>query len=153
MVRLVCVMFTRVILLLVVDTSAREKVALLIGNQRYEATELDDLRSPEGDIRDLCQDLEKLDFKIISLVNLRHSEMMKALEVFYKMLAVPGIYALFYFSGHGFRTPEGRNYLVPVDATVPLTLEYNIHVDGIIRQMQQRHSRAFVILDCCRSVV
>ena len=128
-------------------------MALLIGNQRYVAKELDDLKSPEGDIRELSQELEKLDFKVISLVNLRHAEIPKALEMFYEMLAVPGIYALFYYSGHGFQTPEGRNYLVPVDATVPLRLEYNIHVDGIIRQMQQRLSRAFVILDCCRSVV
>ena len=133
--------------------SAREKVALLIGNQRYEAKELDDLKSPEGDIRELSRELEKLNFKVISLVNLRHSEIMRALEVFYKMLAVPGIYALFYYSGHGFRTPEGRNYLVPVDAEMPLRLCLNIHVDGIIRQMQQKLSRAIVILDCCRTVV
>ena len=132
---------------------AREKVALLIGNQHYEAKELNDLTSPEGDIKELRRELESLDFKVISLVNLRHSEIMKALEEFYKMLAVPGIYALFYYSGHGFQTPEKRSYLVPVDATIPLHLEYNIYVDGIIRQMQQRLSRAFVILDCCRSVV
>ena len=133
--------------------SARGKVALLIGNQRYDAEQLNDLNSPEGDIRELAQELEKLDFKVISLVNLRHSEIMRALEVFYGMLAVSCIYALFYYSGHGFQTPEGKNYLVPVDATVPLHLEYNIHVDGIIRQMQQKLSRAFVILDCCKSVV
>ena len=117
------------------------------------AKELDDLKSPECNIRDLSQELEKLDFKVISLVNLRHSEIMRALEVFYRTLAIPGIYALFYYSGHGFQTPEGRNYLVPVDATIPLRLEYNIHVDGIIRQMQQKLSRAFVILDSSRSVV
>ena len=128
-------------------------MALLIGNQRYDAEQLNDLKSPEGDIRELAQELEKLDFKVISLMNLQFSEIMKALEIFYKMLAVPGIYALFYYSGHGFKTGGGRNYLVPVDATVPLHLEYNIHVDGIIRQMQQRLSRAFVILDCCRFVV
>lgn len=132
---------------------AREKVALLIGNQRYDAKELNDLKSPEGDIKELCRELENLDFKVISLVNLRHSEIMNALEEFYKMLAVPGIYALFYYSGHGFRVQEGRNYIVPVDATKPLQLDHNIYVDGIIKQMQEKYSRAFVILDCCRSVV
>ena len=78
---------------------------------------------------------------------------MNALEVFYQMLAVPGIYALFYYSGHGFKTPWGRNYIVPVDATLPLDLEHNIRVDGIIRNMQQKFSRAVVILDSCRTVV
>ena len=114
---------------------------------------MNNLESPEGDIEKLHRDLEGLDFKVISLVNLRHSEIMKALEEFYKMLAVPGIYAFFYYSGHGFQTPEKRSYLIPVDAELPLHLEYNIYVDGIIRQMQQKLSRAFVVLDCCRSVV
>ena len=127
------------------------KVALLIGNQRYKAEDLNDLKSPEGDIKALTHDLECLDFKVISLVNLSHEETMKALEVFYQMLAVPGIYALFYYSGHGFSTQEGRNYIIPVDATLPLHLDLNIHVDGIIRNMQEKFSRAFVILDCCRS--
>ena len=128
-------------------------MALLIGNQCYDAEELNNLESPEGDIEKLHRDLEELNFKVISLVNLRHYEIMKALEEFYKMLAVPGIYALFYYSGYGFQTPEKTSYLIPVDATLPLHLEYNIYVDGIIRQMQQKLSRAFVILDCCRSVV
>ena len=116
----------------------------MIGNQRYEVAELDDLKSPENDVRELSRELDKLNFKVISLVNLRHSEIMRALEVFYEMLAVPGIYALFYYSGRGFQTPEGRNYLVPVDAKQPLHLCHTINVDGIIGQMQQKLSRVIV---------
>ena len=124
---------------------------MLIGNQRYE--HLTSLESPEGDIKELSRVLEKLHFKVISLVNLRYDEIMKALGVFYQMLAVPGMYALFYYSGHGFRTPAGRNYLVPVDATKPLLLKHNIYVEDIIGKMQQKLSRAFIILDCCKKVV
>ena len=124
---------------------------MLIGNQRYD--NLNSLESPEGDIRELSRVLEELSFKVISLVNLRYSEIMKALEVFYEMLAIPGMYALFYYSGHGFRTLAGRNYLVPVDATKPLQLQHNIYVEDIIGKMQQKLSRAFIIVDCCRTVM
>lgn len=128
--------------------TARMKVALLIGNQRYQ--KMTPLISPENDIRELHRLLEEeLDFKVISLVNLTHAEMMQALEKFYELLAVSGIYALFYYSGHGF-AGDNRDYLVPVDATLPLYRNLNINVEGIIKQMQNKLSRAIVVLDCCR---
>ena len=130
---------------------AREKVALLIGNQHYDCEEMNDLRSPENDIRQLCSLLEnELNFKVISLLDLTHSEMMHALERFYEMLAVSGVYALFYYSGHGFTTSVGKNYLIPVDASPSLSCDQNIHVDMICGQMRRKLSRAVVVLDCCR---
>ena len=127
---------------------ARMKVALLIGNQCYR--NMNPLISPENDIRELRTMLENdLDFKVISLVNLTHTEMMQALEKFYELLSVAGIYALFYYSGHGF-TGHNKDYLVPVDAELPLRSSYNINVEGIIKQMQTKLSRAIVVLDCCR---
>lgn len=129
---------------------ALEKVALLIGNQKYEPP-INRLVSPENDIRELHKLLEAppLNFKVISLVNLKFREMMKALEMFYEMLAVPGVYALFYYSGHGFNF-QGGTYLVPVDATLPLMCENNIEANAIGVRMQQKMSRAIVVLDCCR---
>ena len=129
---------------------AREKVALLIGNQNYKCEDLNDLQSPENDIRQLGNLLEKLGFKVISLLDLTHGEMMQALEFFYEMLAIPAVYALFYYSGHGFSSPAGRNFLIPVDATVPLRCDYNIDVETVTKQMRRKHSRAIVVLDCCR---
>ena len=89
---------------------ALEKVALLIGNQKYEPP-INPLLSPENDIRELHKLLEAppLNYKVISLVNLKFREMMKALETFYEMLAVPGVYALFYYSGHGFNFQGGTS--------------------------------------------
>ena len=129
---------------------ALEKVALLIGNQKYEPP-ISPLVSPENDIRELHKLLEAppLNYKVISLVNLKFREMMKALETFYEMLAVPGVYALFYYSGHGFNF-QGSTYLVPVDATLPLMCENNIEANAIGVSMQSKMSRAIVVLDCCR---
>ena len=131
---------------------ALEKVALLIGNQNYESPEVDRLVSPENDIRELCKLLQAppLNFKVISLVNLKYREMMKALEEFYQMLAVPGVYALFYYSGHGFNYLGHSNYLIPVDATLPLVCEHNIEANAIGLGMQSKLSRAMVVLDCCK---
>jgi len=131
---------------------ALEKVALLIGNQKYESHEINKLVSPENDIRELCKLLEAppLNFKVISLVNLKYGEMMNALDEFYQMLAVPGVYALFYYSGHGFNYLGSSNYLVPVDATLPLKCENNIESNAIGLGMQNKLSRAVVVLDCCK---
>ena len=122
----------------------------MIGNQNYKCDDLNDLQSPENDIRQLGNLLEKLGFKVISLLDLTHGEMMQALEFFYEMLAIPAVYALFYYSGHGFSSPAGRNFLVPVDAAVPLRCDYNIDVETVTKQMRRKHSRAIVVLDCCR---
>ena len=125
-------------------------MALLIGNQKYEPP-INHLVTPENDIRELHKLLETLplNFKVISLINLKFCEMMKALETFYEMLAVPGVYALFYYSGHGFSF-QGGTYLVPVDANLPLMCENNIEANAIGVRMQQKMSRAIVVLDCCR---
>lgn len=131
-------------------STAREKIALLIGNQNYECEDLNNLQSPEYDIKELRTLLEDvLDFKVISLLDLTHSEMMRALEFFYEMLAIPGVYALFYYSGHGFATMN-KNFLIPVNATLPLRAETNICADGICKQMRKKLSRAVLVLDCCR---
>lgn len=47
--------------------------------------------------------------------------MINALENFYKMLALPGVYAVFYHCSYGF-CHEGKTYLVPVDAIPPTAL-------------------------------
>ena len=88
-------------------------MALLIGNGDYN--EMETLKAFESDIRNLHATLaDKLGFKVISLMDLKYHEMMKALEQFYKYLQ-SGVYAPFYFSGHGF-SYNNITYLMPIDA-------------------------------------
>ena len=127
---------------------ARGKVALLIGNQVYE--HINKLSTPENDVLELGRKLrEELDFKVLSFVNLRFDEMMNALENFYNLLCVPGVYALFYYTGHGF-IHNNVTYLMPVDAQRPLRCDYNIAADKIAIDMQNKLCRPFVLLDCWR---
>lgn len=132
------------------SSPARGKVALLIGNQDYE--HIKKLSTPENDVLELGRKLRaELDFKVLSFVNLRFDEMMNALETFYNLLCMPGVYALFYYAGHGF-IHNSVTYLMPVDAQRPLRCDYNIGADKIAVEMQNRFCRPFVLLDCCRVV-
>lgn len=131
---------------------AREKIALLIGNCVYENGDLRQLNTPENDIMALQDVLrsDPLNFKVFSLVNLSHADMQSALEMFYGLLKVPGTYALFYFSGHGFSTNSHNNFLVPVDS--PPDSASCFQVDSITRKMQETLSRAILVLDACKVV-
>lgn len=132
--------------------TAREKVALLIGNSNYQHKDLSRLKTPENDVVAVQKVLTQhpFNFKVLSLVDVNHAEMRAALELFYELLLVPGTYALFYFSGHGFSTRNRNNYLVPVDSPPDSTLCYQ--VDSIIKEMQKKLSRAILFLDACRVV-
>jgi uncharacterized caspase-like protein len=129
--------------------TAREKVALLIGNQAYEKG-LDALNTPENDIKAVQDILSGFEFKVFSLVDLTHAEMQATLEMFYSLLSVSGTYALFYFSGHGFSTTRANNFLVPVDS--PADSDFCFQVDSIIKKMQEKYSRAILFLDACKVV-
>ena len=137
-------------MLAAVFPTAREKVALLIGNQRYQSPDMVKLNSSENDTRELAEKLRTLNFKVFSFVDLNFRDMMDVLEVFYGMLTLSGIYALFYYTGHGF-SYGGVTYLMPVDATLPPKCDLNIAADDITAHMQNKKSRAVKILDCCRT--
>ena len=130
---------------------AIDKVALLIGNKKYDHPTINHLVSPENDIRELLKLLEAppLNFKVISLVNLQYHEMINALENLYRMLAVPGVYALFYYSGYGL-SHEGKTYLVPVDAIPPLHCSNTVDTYYIGLRMKRRLSSALEVFDCCK---
>ena len=43
---------------------AREKLALLIGNQKYDAPDLDRLQFTEEEVRNVAEKLKQLNFKV-----------------------------------------------------------------------------------------
>ena len=43
---------------------AREKIALLIGNQKYDAPDLNMLQFTEEEVRDVAEKLKQLHFKV-----------------------------------------------------------------------------------------
>lgn len=65
--------------------SASAKVALLIANSKY-TNKLSYLQTPTADVLLLADKLEKLQFHVITLINLTRSEMENSIEWFFENL-------------------------------------------------------------------
>ncbi|XP_041082618.1 mucosa-associated lymphoid tissue lymphoma translocation protein 1-like [Polyodon spathula] len=126
---------------------ATDKVALLIGNLNY--SNHPNLIAPMMDVQELANLLHALNFRVVSLLNVTKEEMAAAIQEFVKLLD-KGVYALFYYAGHGYEN-SGRNYLVPIDAPQPYRRENCISVQRTMQQMQEKHTALnVVLLDTCR---
>ncbi|CAB3989272.1 mucosa-associated lymphoid tissue lymphoma translocation 1 homolog [Paramuricea clavata] len=128
-----------------------DKVALLIGNRDYDhCDKLGKLYHPTNDVRDIAGVLQSIGFKVISLANLRLDEMREALKLFAKLLD-SGVYAVFYFAGHGFEA-GGKSYLMPVNADEKYDCSQNLPANEVLQIMQEREAMLKVLLiDCCRT--
>eukprot|EP00117_Sycon_ciliatum_P003355 scpid30991/ scgid8184/ Mucosa-associated lymphoid tissue lymphoma translocation protein 1; MALT lymphoma-associated translocation; Paracaspase len=127
------------------------KVALVIGNQHYYGR-MRPLYQPESDAAELASLLTSIDkdFRVISLINLTAHEMRAAVSYFVSLLS-QGIYAVFYFAGHGFQY-NNESYLLPVDIGVEDGPDQCIRAEDILFQMQEAGAMfSFLILDTCRT--
>ena len=112
---------------------ASDKLALVIGNRFYQkipAAE-EPLIFPHKDVYDFTLALKDLGFKVLSLVDLTLTEMRTVMLAFCKLLG-PGVFAVFYFAGHGFEE-NGENYLMPVDASPARSADEFIAAQEILR--------------------
>ena len=129
----------------------RDKVALLIGNQKYRE-QVFTLHLPESDTRDLAGRLRSLGFRVVTLVNLNSKDMRIAIKHYVKLLNT-GVYALFYYGGHGFEK-DGENYLMGVESSREYRIEHCIEAKWIREQMASRNAKLnMMILDMCRTKV
>ncbi|XP_022332295.2 mucosa-associated lymphoid tissue lymphoma translocation protein 1-like isoform X2 [Crassostrea virginica] len=124
-----------------------DKVALLIGNYDYKNET--ELKAPETDVSTLAQLFRHLDFKVVTLLNLTKTEMLSAVDYFSELLG-KGVYAVFYFCGHGFEE-DGKCYFVPPDAKAGYTIEDCVSAENVLCRMQKPDPDLIVlILDICR---
>ena len=147
----------RFILLLLVTLTlshANSKIALLIGNSKYQY--LDKLSSPSEDIPALASKLRGLNFEVTELYNLDEKSMKRSIKDFkQKLLQNPNALALFYYSGHGSQA-YGDSYLIPIDGDT--RDEADVEADGvkvetIAQKMATARTQANVLfLDACRDV-
>ncbi|NWZ39756.1 MALT1 protein, partial [Brachypodius atriceps] len=128
--------------------AATDKVALLIGNMHYLHHK--QLQAPIVDVHALGALLHQLDFKVVSLLDLRKAEMQMAVDEFLLLLD-KGVYAgLLYYAGHGYEN-FGNSFMVPIDAPSAYTSEHCLCVQRVLREMQQRHTGLNIfLLDMCR---
>ncbi|XP_065589793.1 mucosa-associated lymphoid tissue lymphoma translocation protein 1-like [Cyrtonyx montezumae] len=126
---------------------ATGKLALLVGNNHYQHHP--NLMAPAKDVFELSVLLKQLGFQVVSLLDLNKAEMVAAVSRFLQLLE-KGVYAVFYYAGHGYEH-LGRNYMVPVDAPQLYAPENCISVQRILQKMQQQQTALnLILLDTCR---
>jgi uncharacterized caspase-like protein len=127
-----------------------KRVALVIGNAAYKEQPL---KNPVNDAKAMAAKLRQIGFQVIERTNATKSQMEKAVADFGEALNA-GAVGLFYYAGHGLQV-GGRNFLVPVDATITseqrVRLE-TLDVDVVLDQMEAAKSGVnLLILDACRN--
>jgi Flp pilus assembly protein TadD len=126
------------------------RTALVIGNGAYKDSPL---VNPTNDARDFAQALARFGFTVIHKENLSQTEMKIAIREFGEKLQQGGV-GLFYYAGHGMQV-EGRNYLIPLDASITHETEVEsvaVDLGLVLAQMGRAKNRLnIVILDACRN--
>ncbi|NXJ16384.1 MALT1 protein, partial [Odontophorus gujanensis] len=124
-----------------------DKVALLVGNMHYVHHK--HLRAPMVDVHALSALLQQLNFKVVSLLDLRRDEMQMAVDEFLLLLD-KGVYGLLYYAGHGYEN-FGTSFMVPIDAPGSYTSAHCLCVQHVLQRMQQRRTGLNIfLLDMCR---
>jgi uncharacterized caspase-like protein len=124
--------------------------AFVVGNANY--VDVDRLRNPANDARDLADRLKALGYEVTLGLDLGRREFLAKFQAFTLSLQ-PDDLSLVYFAGHGVQI-GGENYLFPVDARV--TKEGDARTELVpLNQLLADLSRAtrvrIVVLDACRN--
>ena len=125
-----------------------KRKALLIGNQNYPTSPLN---NPRKDVADLNAALKEIGFSTTVLIDAGQQAMEMAIGSYIAALK-PGDISFFYYTGHGFQD-NGNNYLVPTDFT-GLDRNRAVGLNTAIEAMGARNPAAsIVVIDACRSFV
>ena len=129
---------------------SEQRLALVVGNGAYPGQAL---KNAPNDARALAASLRKLGFTVIERIDAGKKAMEDAVLEFGEKLRAGGV-GLFYYAGHGLQV-RGRNYLVPIDASLPSEASVRVQavdVDLVLEQLNEARNRAnVVILDACRN--
>ncbi|EJD75552.1 hypothetical protein, variant [Loa loa] len=127
---------------------ATDKVALIISNCNY--INLPSLITPHCDAEMFAESLQNLGFKTVALGDLNLAEMHFFIKEYRKLLG-DGVYAVFYFVGHGFEK-NGKNYLLAIDAPgVDCRIVDCVSVEWVLSVFEDSHPALnLILLDICR---
>lgn len=143
-----------------VVTKVSPRVALVIGNAKYE-TSVGALRNAVNDAKAVAKALRGLGFAVIEEHNVSRNELLESMAEFRNKLRGSEV-ALFYYAGHGISV-AGSNYLIPIksgyqpegadDATLRMLAETKlVNAEQVSAEMSAGGGRCnLVILDACRS--
>jgi len=130
-------------------STPENRVALVIGNSAYEAT--DDLKNPQNDANAIADKLESMGFDVVKGSNLTYDTLRDTIRSFAKKARKADV-TIFYYAGHGISV-DGVNYIVPVDAKIddPVDWEFEVYeVDEILRLVDRSAGPSLIFLDACR---
>ncbi|MBV9958481.1 MAG: caspase family protein, partial [Acidobacteria bacterium] len=135
---------------LAAGAAPEKRVALVIGNSRYESAPL---RNPVNDATLVAAALREIGFDVISRTDANLRDMQLAVREFSRKIQ-NGAVGLFYYAGHGMQT-GGRNFLIPIGAQIEaegdVVLEA-LDLNNVLEQMGMAQNRLnIVILDACRN--
>ena len=135
-----------------VPTGTERRMALVVGNKDY--TGLSKLLNPLNDADDMEIALKKMGFEVIKDTNADYKTFLGAVNRFKEKLSNSDV-AFVYYSGHG-ASYNGKNYLLPVDATVTCLEqieEYGISLNRILGEISSKGVKnSFIVLDACRNI-
>lgn len=135
-----------------VPTGTERRMALVVGNKDY--TGLSKLLNPLNDADDMEIALKKMGFEVIKATNADYKTFLGAVNRFKEKLSNSDV-AFIYYSGHG-ASYNGKNYLLPVDATVTCLEqieEYGISLNRILGEVSSKGVKnSFIVLDACRNI-
>lgn len=144
--------FVLIFLLLGMSPAAAKRVALVIGNDAYQAVPV--LQKAVNDARAMSQSLAGLGFSVDLGENLTRREINAKFADFVERIS-PGDTAFFFFAGHGVAI-DGQNILLPVD--IPDTSNSGLvrdeaHVvDDLLARVQDKGAAvSLFVLDACRN--
>ena len=130
--------------------AAGVRLALVIGNAKYEAAPV--LANPANDADDLAQRLRGIGFEVIETHDATRNAMADAVRQFADRIHSAEV-ALFFYAGHGLQM-GGENYLLPVDAKIEseADVRFNtINLTDIQQEMEGPGRANIIILDACRN--
>ena len=128
---------------------SEQRVALVIGNEKYKKNPLD---NPVNDAGAIAAALKACGFTVLKYTDLNRIEMFKAVQKFGERIKRGGV-GLFYYSGHGIQV-AGKNYLIPVDADIKAEDEVEfvcLDMQSVLNKMETAGNRVnILVLDACR---
>jgi hypothetical protein len=130
-------------------------VAFLVSVDRFSDAAFTPLRFCQNDVDGMARVLRNTEiggFEIVEVRNKRHDEVLESLERNVASL-VPGDRLLFYFAGHGRRSPQsGRLYLVATNTKSDALRATGIPIDNALDIIREsRCDNRALVLDCCHS--
>lgn len=126
------------------------KVALLIGNSKYEYTT--HLKNPSNDVVLLKSQLLNLGFSVTTLLDATRMQMTDKILEFGQKTEEADISLLFY-AGHSIEA-QGLNYLLPIDAEIlsENALEPKaVSLNWVLKQTKPTKLISIALLDACRN--